>query len=106
MHALMSVCNVAGGWKGVSGPGDEQTTLPSHALEVREGQLVRRLIGAIPNAQVGRLRATYCVREMEIFEMEMREMEMNEMEIFELEMREMEMNEMEIFELEMVLAMS
>ena len=62
---------------------------------------VRRLIGAIPNAQVGRLRATYCVREMEIFEMEM-----NEMEIFEMEMREMEMNEMEIFELEMVLAMS
>ena len=60
---------------------------------------LRRLIGAIPNAQVGRLRATYCVREMEIFEMEM-----NEMEIFELEMREMEMNEMEIFELEMVLA--
>ena len=39
MHALMSFCNVAGGWKGVSGPGDEQTTQLSHALEVRESQL-------------------------------------------------------------------
>ena len=44
-------------------------------------RVVRRLIGAIPNAQVGRLRTTYCVREMEIFELEMHEMEMNEIEL-------------------------
>ena len=61
------------------------------AWEAQDPQnLLRRLIniGAIPIAQVGRLRTTYCVREIE------------------MEMREMEMNEMEIFELEMVLAMS